>query len=218
VKLWFRCNRWYMVLKISFGFRNFQNLWSKKSGQTNLETTTTVLWPPGLCPGLPGWAGTRKVKPVWIYWSKRVSGSGIIGYMQICTLPQRDSDASIPPLSFLQAGCPSCCPINRVKALKAFGQIYKTALKWSVCECVSVWMHLFMFIPCSLYTGCGKSGNVTFVGWQVTLCDSIWHVNFCSGKASLLLAIIDWSLHLVQWEWSGCMSLTCFSVFFSLGP
>jgi len=24
-----------------------------------------------LCPGLPGWAGTEKVKPIWIYWSKR---------------------------------------------------------------------------------------------------------------------------------------------------
>jgi len=23
------------------------------------------------CSGLPGWAGTRKVKPIWIYWSKR---------------------------------------------------------------------------------------------------------------------------------------------------
>jgi len=28
-----------------------------------ITTTTTVLWPPGLCPGLPRWAaGTRKVK------------------------------------------------------------------------------------------------------------------------------------------------------------
>ena len=25
----------------------------------------------GICPGLPGWAGTRKVKPILIYWSKR---------------------------------------------------------------------------------------------------------------------------------------------------
>jgi len=25
----------------------------------------------GFCPGLPRWAGTRKVKPIWIYWSKR---------------------------------------------------------------------------------------------------------------------------------------------------
>jgi len=32
---------------------------------------------PGFCLGLPGWASTRKVKPIWIYWSKRVSGSGI---------------------------------------------------------------------------------------------------------------------------------------------
>ena len=24
-----------------------------------------------LCPGLPRWAGTRKVKPTWFYWSKR---------------------------------------------------------------------------------------------------------------------------------------------------
>ena len=31
-----------------------------------------------LCPGLPGWAGTRKVKPVWILLKQEtVSGSGI---------------------------------------------------------------------------------------------------------------------------------------------
>ena len=30
-----------------------------------------------------------------------------------------DNHANIPPLSFLQAGCPSCRPTNSVKALKA---------------------------------------------------------------------------------------------------
>jgi len=25
----------------------------------------------GFCPGLPRWASTRKVKPIWIYWNKR---------------------------------------------------------------------------------------------------------------------------------------------------
>ena len=31
-----------------------------------------------LCPGLPGWAGTRKVKPIWILLEQEiVSGSGI---------------------------------------------------------------------------------------------------------------------------------------------
>jgi len=42
-----------------------------------------------------------------------------LGHMQVCTLPQTDNNASIPPLSFLQAGCPSCRPTNSVKAVKA---------------------------------------------------------------------------------------------------
>ena len=42
-----------------------------------------------------------------------------LGRRQVCTLIQTDNHASTPPLSFLQAGCPSCCPTNSVKALKA---------------------------------------------------------------------------------------------------
>jgi len=42
-----------------------------------------------------------------------------LGDMQICTSLQTDNHASTPPLSFLQTGCPSCRPTNRVKALKA---------------------------------------------------------------------------------------------------
>jgi len=41
-----------------------------------------------------------------------------LGHMQVCTLLQTDNHASTPPLSFLQAGCPSCCPTSSVKALK----------------------------------------------------------------------------------------------------
>ena len=40
-----------------------------------------------------------------------------LGHMQVCTLLQADNHASTPPLSFLQAGCPSCRPTNSVKAL-----------------------------------------------------------------------------------------------------
>jgi len=39
--------------------------------------------------------------------------------MQVCTSLQTDNHAGTPPLSFLQAGCPSCRPTNSVKALKA---------------------------------------------------------------------------------------------------
>jgi len=47
--------------------------------------------------------------------------------------------------------------------------------------------------------GWGKGGNVTSAGWQVTLCDPIWHVSSRSGLATLRTAI-----HLL---------LTCYSVF-----
>jgi len=41
-----------------------------------------------------------------------------LGHMQVCTSLQADNHASTPPLSFLQAGCPSCHPTNSVEALK----------------------------------------------------------------------------------------------------
>jgi len=43
--------------------------------------------------------------------------------MQASTLLQTDNHTSTPPLSFLQAGCPSCRPTNSVKALKEKAQI-----------------------------------------------------------------------------------------------
>jgi len=42
-----------------------------------------------------------------------------LGHMQVRTSLQTDNHANTPPLSFLQAGCPSCHPTNSVKALKA---------------------------------------------------------------------------------------------------
>jgi len=42
-----------------------------------------------------------------------------LGHMQVCTSLESYNYASTPPLSFLQAGWPSCCPTNSVKALKA---------------------------------------------------------------------------------------------------
>jgi len=45
-----------------------------------------------------------------------------LGHMQVCVSLQTDNHASTPPLSFLQAGCPSCRPTNSVKALKGLQQ------------------------------------------------------------------------------------------------
>ena len=38
--------------------------------------------------------------------------------MLVCTSLQTENHTNSPPLSFLQAGCPSCCPTNSVKARK----------------------------------------------------------------------------------------------------
>jgi len=52
-----------------------------------------------------------------------------LAHMQVCTLLQTDNHTSTPPLSFLQAGCPSCRPTNSVKALKATYSVMKKKRK-----------------------------------------------------------------------------------------
>jgi len=75
----------------------------------------------GHFPGLPGSAGTRKGNTNLDFTEARDSEWQWhqLGHMQVCTLLQTDNHDSTPPLSFLQARCPSCHPTNNVKALKA---------------------------------------------------------------------------------------------------
>ena len=63
-----------------------------------------------LCPGLPGWAGTRKVKPVWILLKQEtVSGSGIS--LAICKSAPRSRQITMP--------APRCSVFYRPDALPA---------------------------------------------------------------------------------------------------
>jgi len=49
--------------------------------------------------------------------------------MQVCTSLQTDNHTSTLPLSFLQAGCPSCRPTNSSKALKAnVDEVFKSLI------------------------------------------------------------------------------------------
>ena len=97
-------------------------------GNTHTHTRLTALFP-----GLPGWASTRKVKTNLDFTEARDSELQWyqLGHMQICTSLQTDNHASTPPLSFLQAGCPSCRPTNSVKALKGLYYLFIYGnLKW----------------------------------------------------------------------------------------
>ena len=78
-----------------------------------------------LCPWLPGWAGTRKVKPNLDFTEATHSEwqQHQLGHMQVCTSLQTDNHASTPSFSFLQARCPSCHPTNSVKELKAISAL-----------------------------------------------------------------------------------------------
>ena len=58
-----------------------------------------------------------------------------LGHMQVCTSLQTDNHASIPPLTVLQAGCPSCCPTNSAKALKALTSMRGNAVSAQQCHC-----------------------------------------------------------------------------------
>ena len=86
------------------------------SKHTHTHTRLTALFP-----GLPGWAGTRKVKPIRILLKQEtVSGSGIS--WAICKSAPRCRQITTPAPHhsvFSQAGCPSCHPTNSVKALKS---------------------------------------------------------------------------------------------------
>jgi len=70
----------------------------------------------------------QKGKPIWILLKQDSKWQWHqLGHMQVCTSLQRDNHTSTPPLSFLQARCPSCHPTNSVKALKA-QDMSKTAI------------------------------------------------------------------------------------------
>ena len=129
-----------------------------------------------LCPGLPGWAGTRKVKPIWILLEQEtVSGSGIS--WAICKSASRSRQITTPApyySSFLQAGCPSCRPTNSVKALKA-QSIHVTWQKFS---------SIFIPLPIQLI----ELEALCF--WFVRL--SCSYVCACSDAFSVLLAIYFW--------------------------
>ena len=50
-----------------------------------------------LCPGLPGWAGTRKVKPIWILLKQEtLSGSGISWAIGLCKSAPHSRQITMP--------------------------------------------------------------------------------------------------------------------------
>ena len=109
-------------------------MYCMKAVWTHTHTRLTALFP-----GLPRSAGTRKVNQSGFYWSKRqwVAVASAGPYASLHLAPNRHH-ASTTPLSFLQAGCPSCHPTNSVKGWQE-GHSACKKLEWWGAGMVSVW-------------------------------------------------------------------------------
>jgi len=62
------CGHWLTVFKMYLHSWRLKCTGRPSVANTHTHTHTRLT---ALYPGLPGWAGTRKEKPIWIYWSKR---------------------------------------------------------------------------------------------------------------------------------------------------
>ena len=121
---------------------------------TNTHTHTRLT---ALCPGLPGWAGTRKVQPIWILLKQEtVSGSGIS--WAICKSAPHSRQITMPAphhSSFFYR--PDALPAAQPTASKHWRQLLTTLkMTLSGTHCVA-WRHRLIFsisviFVCVLYT------------------------------------------------------------------
>jgi len=63
-----------------------------------------------VCPGVPRWAGTRKVKPTWILLKQETVSDSGSSWAVVCTSLQTDNHVSTPPLSFFTGWIPFLPP------------------------------------------------------------------------------------------------------------
>ena len=120
--------------------RIFAHMWNEKSNlcrsnrprhaylqqKDNKHTHTRLT---ALCPGLPGRAGTRKVKPIWILLKQETVSGSVISWVVCKSVPRSRQTTTPAPhhsVFYRPPRCPSCRPTNSVKALKTtstWGQI-----------------------------------------------------------------------------------------------
>ena len=115
-----------------------------------------------------------------------------LGHMQVCTSLQTDNHASTPPLSFLQAGWPSCCPTNSVNALKAINvtifmeMIEHTGWHRYVCQ---VSDNTAMTRGDKDHTWHRRHANLMTSSQNV---DTMGHRIWMSSELSLLMCFVTW--------------------------
>ena len=104
-----------------------------------------------LCPGLPRWAGTRKVKPIWIILTQdTVSGSGMS--WAICKYAPHSRQITTPPLHHSVFYRPDALPAALPTASKHWRHSYHLMLCLQLlllmlCDTADkkhIWLHLWV--------------------------------------------------------------------------
>ena len=156
-----------------------------------------------LCPWLPRWAGTRKVKPIWILLKQEtVSCSGIS--WAICKSASRYRQITMPTPHhsvFSQAGYPSCRPTNSVKALKAITYTCHWDFNSNIDVCMlSVCRLAHSVNATSLRVIRSRKASVWMLMSLVLVLQ--WHSASCSSTLTtgrlLLLLLATLVIHVVQ--------------------
>ena len=138
-----------------------------------------------LCLGLPGWAGTRKVKPIWILLQQEtMSGSGISWPIDISAPRSRQRTMPAPHHSvfYRPDALPAAQPtVSAVKALKAKNQ-WRQYMRYAM---------YFQFLLMNLcFHRMAKIGDVQkrcilrFSRWQASW---IWHCSIYSNWPTTVL-------------------------------
>jgi len=96
--------------------------------QYNTHTHTHLMT---LCPGLPRWAGTTKVKTIWILLKQEWQWHQL-GHMHICTSLQTGNHASTSQLSFFTGRMPFLPPNQQRQSTEGKDQ-YKAMKKFKLC-------------------------------------------------------------------------------------
>ena len=91
------------------------------SGGYRLHTLNRLT---ALCPGLPGWAVTRKVKPIWILLKREtVRASGIRWAVYKSAPRSRQVTTPAPTTQFFKGRMPSCHPTNSTSGYSLSGPV-----------------------------------------------------------------------------------------------
>ena len=147
-----------------------------------------------LCPGLPRWAGTRKVKPIWILLEQETERQWYqLGHMQVCTLLQTVNHASTSLLKFFTGRMPFLPPNQQCQSTESNG-------------CLPILNKLSCH---ALHTEMGAEPATSLAGWWDSTerqwhdwewgCDIEWStVGWSSGQGALWSFTV-WTGSFLSW-------------------